>query len=262
MSPDSSKVVYCYNPLRKWSALPQCECVGFSLAAVENTLTTVGGRNKKYINRLLSFVDHRDWQEKVPPMPTARTHSITLSTFQYLIAAGGLNSTGLLDTVEILAITDKQWTICATPLPHMVSGGSMSLCDNKLYLAPHGTKGVDTQQMVLTCLMDNLFKQPKNMLCGSGPWQKITSLPVPLSSVVSLSGHILALGGKDSQNGPSYTSADVWEFIPATGEWKNVSRMNRGRWSSIAAVLPGDRLIVVGGQSNRQKTNIVEIATL
>ena len=267
VSPDSSKVVYCYNPLRKWSALPQCECVGFSLAAVENTLTTVGGRDDNFTNKLFSFVDHRDWQEKLPPMPTARTEPTTLCTGQHLIAAGGFSGTRTLDTIEVLTMADKQWTTCASSLPHRVSGGSMWLCDRQLYLAPRDVDSVGTQQMVLTCPMDNLFKPPKRKAFGraSGPWEKIANLPIPLASVVSLNGHILALGGKDTQNGPSYTSTRVYVFSPASGgsgSWKNVSGMTKGRWSSIAAVLPGDRLIVVGGQSHWQKTNIVEIATL
>ena len=268
VSPDSSKVVYCYNPLRKWSALPQCECVGFSLAAVENTLTTVGGRDDNFTNKLFSFVDHRDWQEKLPPMPTARTEPITLSTDRHLIAAGGFSGTRALDTIEVLTMADKQWTTCASSLPHRVSGGSMWLCDRQLYLAPRNVESVTTQQMVLTCPMDDLFKplrKKSRFSKPSGPWERIANLPIPLASIVSLNGHILALGGKDTQNGPSYTSTRVYAFSPASGgpgAWKNVSGMTKGRWSSITAVLPGHRLIVVGGQSNWEKTNIVEIATL
>ena len=259
-----TKLVYCYNRLRKWSTLPECACERFSLAVVDGSLVTVGGWDGEYTNKLVKFTDQKTWNNKdLPAMPTPRTEPITLSTDQYLIAAGGYSGTRALDSVEVLTIQEKQWTTCSWSLPHIVNGGSMSLIDNQIYLAPRIVESVNTQQMVLTCNLSDLKQQKKKSLFGrgSGPWQRVKDLPIPLASVVAMNGRLLAIGGKDSRNSPTYASTTVWEYTPTQG-WKSVSQIPNGRWSSISAVLPRNQLIVVGGQSNWTKTNFVEIASL
>ena len=259
-----TKLVYCYNRLRKWSTLPECDCERFSLAVVDRSLVTVGGWDGEYTNKLVRFTDQRTWDNKdLPAMPTPRTEPITLSTEQYLISAGGYSGTRALDIVEVLTMRDKQWNACAWSLPHTVYGGSMSLIDNQIYLAPQNVESVTTQQMVLTCNFSDLKQQKKKSLFGrsSSPWQRVKDLPVPLASVVAMNGHLLAVGGKDSHNSPTYASTTVWEYTKLQG-WKSVSQITNSRWSSLSAILPRNQLIVVGGQSNWTKTDFVEIASL
>ena len=259
-----TKLVYCYNRLRKWSILPECDCERFSLAVVDGSLVTVGGWDGEYTNKLVRFTDQRTWNNTdLPAMPTPRAKTITLSTDQYLIAAGGYSGTRALDTVEVLTIQEKQWMTCACSLPHIVYGGSMSLIDNQIYLAPRNVESVNSQQMVLTCKLSDLKQPKKKSLFGrrSGPWQRVKDLPVPWASVVAMNGRLLAIGGKDSRNSPTYASTTVWEYTPTQG-WKSVSQIPNGRWSSISAILPRNQLIVVGGVSNWTKTNFVEIASL
>ena len=203
------KLVYCYNRLRNWSTLPECDCERFSLAVVDGSLVTVGGYrwDGEYSNNLVRFTDQRTWNNKdLPAMPTPRTEPITLSTDQYLIAAGGFSGTRALDSVEVLTIQEKQWTTCSWSLPHVVYGGSMSLIDNQIYLAPRNVESINTQQIVLTCNLSDLKQQKKKFLFGrgSGPWQRVKDLPVPLASVVAMNGRLLAIGGKDSRNSPTY----------------------------------------------------------
>ena len=264
---DTTRMIYCYNPLRKWTTLPECKCQSFSLAVVDDTLVTVGGRDGEYTNKLYTYNPQtRMWSgEALPPMPTARREPATLSTAQYLIVAGGFDGIRCLDTVEVMMIADKKWTTCA-PLPHLVSGGSLVLSDNQLYLAPHNVGNIDTQQLVLTCPLDDVLKGPKKKTMFTskylGHWHRSKDLPVPLSSVVSMNGQVLAIGGKNTQNSPTFTVNNVCEFSRSSGQWKGVSRMGCGRWTAITAALPRNRLIVVGGQANWKKTNTVEIATL
>jgi len=263
VSPASSTVVYRYNRAQKWSRLPPCPYKDFSLAAVNNTLTTVGGLGDEYTNKLLSFTEQRGWTETLPPMPTARKQPVTLCTEQHLIVAGGFNGLKSLDTVEALATADNVWsTVCKLPYP--LYGGSATLCANQIYITPEVVESIARQDIVLSCSFDDLFKPPpKKSLFSktSGPWQKLKNLPVALSTIATLDGHILALGGKDMHaKNTTYTSSTVWELVQGT--WKNVSCMKTGRWSSIAAVWPQGRLVVVGGKSNWENMDSVEIATL
>lgn len=262
---DTTRTVYCYHPRRKWSTLPETVCESFSLAVVDGFLVTVGGYDGDYSRRLYTYDPHnRSWNDKLPGMLTARREPITLSTPQYLIVAGGFSGVRSLDTIEVMTITDKQWTTCPSPLPHLVSGGTMALCDNQLYLAPITVDSVNAQQMLLTCPFSDLLKPPKKKLFGRYPghWQRTKDVPSAFSSIVSFDGRLLAIGGKSSQNPPTYTVSNVWEFVQGSGTWKAASRMNIGRWTAIVAPLSRDRLIVVGGQANWKKLNSVEIASL
>ena len=262
VSPASSTVVYRYNRAQKWSLLPPCPYKDFSLAVVNNTLTTVGGFGDEYTNKLLSFTEQQRWTKTLPPMPTARKQPVTLSTEQHLIVAGGFNGLKSLDTVEALATANNEWnTVCKLLFP--LYGGSATLCANQIYIVPEVVDSIGKQDLVLSCSFDDLFKPPKKSRFSktSGPWQKLKSLPVALSTIATLDGHILALGGKDMQaKNNTHTSATVWELVQ--GSWKNVSCMKTGRWSSIAAVSPKGQLVVVGGKSNWENMDSVEIATL
>ena len=262
---DTGRMVYCYSPTRKWTTLPEAPCEAFSLAVVDGSLVTVGGSDGDYSRKICAYDSrNRFWNDATfPPMPTARREPITLGTAQYLIVAGGFSGVRLLDTIEVMTLVDKKWTMCPCPLPHLVSGGSMALCDNQLYLAPIIVDSVNTQSLMLTCSLSDLFKLPRKRMFKQYPghWQKTKDLPNPLSSIVALDGRILAVGGK-SQDAPTYTVSSVWEYVPSSGAWKAVSKMNIGRWTAIVAALPRDRVIVMGGQSNWKKTNPVEIASL
>ena len=150
--------------------------------------------------------------------------------------------------------------MCKLPCP--LYGGSATLCANQIYIVPEVVESVARQDLVLSCSFDDLFKPPKKSLFGkiSSPWQK-SKTPVALSTIATLDGHILALGGKDMQaKNNTYTSSTVWELVQ--GSWKNVSCMKTGRWSTITATLPNGQLMVVGGKSNWENMISVEIAAL
>ena len=62
-------------------------------------------------------------------------------------------------------------------------------------------------------------------------------------------GQLLAVGGKDSDNKP--TTA-VYMYNQATNSWNVISHMATARKNCLAAVLPNNKLMLVGGQSNKR----------
>ena len=89
-------------------------------------------------------------------------------------------------------------------------------------------------------------------------WHKITDLPVKASSSVTLNGQLLAVGGiadeKDSNN--------IYAYNTGTNSWEVISHMPTRRCWCLVAVLPGNKLMVVGGETDNVDTDKVEIAEL
>ncbi len=93
-------------------------------------------------------------------------------------------------------------------------------------------------------------------------WHRGADTPAYLSTCVTLDGELVAVGGCDSDWNP--TDA-VYTYDPRTDSWNVISHMNTARWRCLAAVLPGDRLMVVGGFTTTSwgsECAEVEIATL
>ena len=92
-------------------------------------------------------------------------------------------------------------------------------------------------------------------------WHRVADLPVRLSSCATLCGQLLAVGGRDQDN--SFTTTAIHQYNPATNSWEVISHMPTARWGTLVAVLPGNKLMVVGGNTHLfGMTDMVEIATL
>ena len=92
-------------------------------------------------------------------------------------------------------------------------------------------------------------------------WNKVAAPPVTETSCVSIHGQLLAVGGLDSN--VKITTA-VHMYNPTTDSWaKIINRMGTPRYRCIAAVLPNNQLMVVGGiTSGNAGADSVEFATV
>ena len=90
-------------------------------------------------------------------------------------------------------------------------------------------------------------------------WQKVADIPAYQATCTNLCGHLLAVGGRLSDLKP--TSA-IHIYDPVKNSWTVISHLTTPRYSSLVAVLPGDRLMVVGGRTNTSffGCDVVEIA--
>ena len=92
-------------------------------------------------------------------------------------------------------------------------------------------------------------------------WHHVANLPVCSSSCATLCGQLLAVGGRDD-NYKNFTTA-IHQYNPATNSWEVISHMPTARYDTLVAVLPGNKLMVVGGYTDLGiETDEVEIATL
>ena len=267
-SPASSHKVYSYQLIgeeEQWSQLPDNDNEIFSLAVINDLVTSVGGYKNGYTDTLLSLTgegERKKWSEIFPPMPTPRQNAACITTEQALVVAGGYVDGGRLDTVEVMNINTKQWT-AVSPLPQKLSLLSPTVCGDTLYLAG-GFTNYSPSKSVFTCSIPDLITSPnthgsriQRTFSQSNVWREISSLPVTRSTLVSFSGELLAIGGSDGSGNP--TSA-VYRNDSHTDSWKVISQMKYKRSAYFAVTLPGDRIIVVGGfDSGVCSVNSVEI---
>ena len=76
---------------------------------------------------------------------------------------------------------------------------------------------------------------------------------------VTLNGQLLAVGGKDSCDKATNI---IYVHNVETNSWEIASIMPTPRYHCMVTVLPGDKLMVVGGQTATRDTDKVEIATV
>ena len=269
INPCVSKNIYsCKITSREqqWSTLPDNKYSNSSLVVIDSVLTSVGGyRDLEYTNSLLSLTGggRRKWCEVFPAMPTACSSTVSVTTQHTLIVAGGYDRGKNLDIVEVMDIPTKQWTT-ASHLPHPFGVISGTICGDKLYLAG-GYVGVgEDSKSVLTCSVTDLLSPPSlgarlvrslSLANKTGVWRQARDLPVTQSTLITLSGHLLAIGGSDDSGGDT---AAVHCYDTHTDSWRVVSEMKNKRHLCLAAVLPEDCLLVVGGWGK----DSVEIASL
>lgn len=91
-------------------------------------------------------------------------------------------------------------------------------------------------------------------------WHQVADLPVTYSTCASLCGQLLAVGGKVDTN--QRTDA-VYMYSTHSNSWEIISRMKTARARCFTALLPNNRLMVLGGSYSQYLcTDEVEVAHL
>ena len=247
--------VYSYTISQdKWTKLKQCEYRYFSMAVVNNQLTTIGGKQHGVTatNTLLCLsrsLWKMKWEELLPPMPTSRMCSAAVTTPTHLIVAGGQNC-GALSVVETLDTNTLQWSSVSSS-PEALEYPNMTLYNGQLYLSE--------DSKIFSCSVEELLKSRKPVSTNSSGsvWTKLTDIPVPYSaSLTTLRGQVLAIGGSDKYVGGRPTGA-IHQYNRSTNSWSVIGEMPTPRACPLVAVLPNHELIVVGGY----RCDITEIAS-
>ena len=238
-----------------WSEVPGCTG-GSTITVVNGWLTAIGGYSDYwhhlYSSELLSLTGEgsdRRWMEKFPPMPTKRSNVIALCFGNKLIVAGGEISKEamkiriplMLSTVEVMDTETHQWSTAAD-LRQPISCASAAVSGNQLYLLG-GHAGFKSPNSVYTCSLSGLLQSVESSSDAS-IWSQVADLPYPSSTCEFFNGRLLAIGGVvDSEK----ASTAIYMYNSTTNSWDIISHMTTGRYDCLTAVLPGNRLMVVGG---------------
>ena len=235
-------VYSCTAAENKWTKLQvqPCKYIFFGLAVVKDQLTTIGGyRQFVFYNSLFSLLGN-EWEEVLPPMPTSRVLPAVVTTPTHLVVAGGQAKvlfSGLLSTVEVLNTETLQWST-ASNLPEAVYiNRQLIVCNGYFYIS-----GMHT---VFSCSVTDLLKSC-NFVDGSkedSVWTTLAHIPIKLSTLATLRGHVLAIGGKDDDN----PTGAIHCYDVATNSWSSIGEMPTPRYHALTAVFPNNELVVVGG---------------
>ena len=131
---DTRTVVKYDIVANKWSCLPTTAHYTFSMVAVKETLTLIGGYSvltATASNELTSYeVNTHKWGVKLPAMPTKRCGTSAVSTRNHVVVVGGIadgEDANYLDLVEVLDLSSMVWS-AACPFPKPVAFMSASVC--------------------------------------------------------------------------------------------------------------------------------------
>ena len=225
----NSTMVYAYNSeLRKWSRLPDCPQICFSLVVTVGMLTAVGGVLGEYPGgeptSILRSLDGRSgtWMKHFPAMPTERQSLVAVCSGQSLIAAGGYQSGICLTTVEVLDVVSLQW-FTASSLPQLFWGGTATICGDRLYLLGGHEYSVEVTLSVLFCSLPELLQSCKPQSSEETTvWYRAADTKYYKSAGTTLCGQLLAIGGHVKPRGD--TDA-IQIYDPTSNSWGAVAGM-------------------------------------
>ena len=207
-----------------------------SLTTYQSLFVAVGGRRpstNEPTNLLFTSDTGLQWQPSLPPMPTKRfnTSSVSTRSPEVLVVAGGQSSVGLESNVELLL--GDQWSTAAPPAPHFfVTSMCSTLHDGNLYFMGGREQGAT----VYTCSCTSLISSCGNNTTTDRPlWRQFrgtscrSAAAFYSSRLVSIDIDIIA-----------YSSvSQSWVMATSTGDR---SDRNHNHFV-VAAVLPTGELV-------------------
>ena len=257
--------VYAYTVgTSSWSRLPNSPTEDCPSVIINNLLTLVGGKCSRIItNQLFSLTGEsrgRRWTEEFPSMPTKRCASAALCTETALIVAGGwgIKDSSILQIIEVLNTETLQWSAAAY-LPKPLYEVPAAICGDHVYILGESN--------MYTCSVPTLIQSSKSFIAGLksmviAVWKEVAAPPVTLTTCVSIHGRLLAIGGRDADQKSTTGSTTIYTYNPTTDSWEIIGHMATPRSDCIAAVLPNNLLMIVGGSTDGVGTDSVEFATV
>ena len=232
-----SNSIYSYEWItEQWKQL-QHSYNGSVLVIVNGELTTVGGICEyNYTTKLLTLRQGR-WVEEHPPMKTARSWPAVVSTSDgdYIIVIGGLGG-GWTATVELFQVKTRRW-YKLTNLPQPLSFPSATICGNQVHVIGGGD-GFSCSLQALPSSDEPITPQSLPDLIS---WTPLPPLPVTRSTIATLSGQLVIIGGR--QGGSQVNS--IHQLVG--GQWVEIGSMTSGREWCLSVSPSPDRVMIVGG---------------
>ena len=224
--------IYSYHTDQdEWKEHANCPYRNTALIFINGYLTTVGGRNERETtNKVLSRKGGR-WEEKVPPMVTARyDHAVMTNKHTVVVAGGGK----MEESVEVF--TGSSWSSVA-PLPRYLYNITATLCEDQVYVMDYRGK------IYTSSLTTLLSTRPTDTPSTHSTWRPLNTPPVRLSTLSTIGSQVVVVGGV---RGDTRTT-DVHTLN--NGEWNRIGSMSTGRADPIVVVVNEDKMAVVGDYS-------------
>ena len=237
--------IYTYDPtMDTWETL-QSPTRYSALTTYHNKLLLVGGwetSTGQVTNQLWVFEEgQQTWTQPLPPMSTSRRNASAVSYQDYLIVAGGYNSSdGLLNTVEVF---DGQQWVAADPLPESCCFMKSTSHDGHYYLMGGDYQGTSVFYISLQSLVEKATQHPPTSPSNTDQlsvWKTLTGTPHQCSSTTIFGGTLVAVGGHPRQS-------SLHLYFPLTQSWLPAGEMPLGVHLTCTVTLPTGEMMVIGG---------------
>ena len=231
---------YCVHE-DQWRELPASPCYYFTLALVNNCVTTIGGvsviSGGGATNALYNFNGERSkWCRNYPDMPTSRSSCSSASSELYVVVLGGLSEDeDALDTVEVLDTDRLAWYSVAR-LPRPVAFAACALSADAVYVVG----GECVWGGKIKALLDSRDPGPV--------WTEVTGVPGMYCGCTHYRGRLLVAGGMDSSFNALST---VRAFDIQNHRWATIGEMSTPNTCCSLSVIDHAShvsLLVLGGR--------------
>ena len=220
-----------------WTDLPPCPYFDPGLVIIDSELTTVGGSDgRSHCTNKLFTLTQEKWVEKYPPMNTAcsRPAVVCTSDGDYLIVIGGHDGDDWTATVELFQMKSRRWRKL-TDLPQSLQFTSATICGDHLNVIGDDGNGYSCSLQALPS-SDRPITSPLTLT-----WKRLPRLPVTCSTVATLCGQLVIIGGWQDESPVNSIHQLVDE------EWVRIGSMATSRHSILIASPSPDRIIIAGG---------------
>ena len=259
---DFNYIVMTYDiSTGKWATLPPYRAWGFAMTVINNQLVLVGGmEHGGSKNKVVGVWDasNKQWTHPYPEMHTAHSWCSVVVHNEWLVVAGGMSASGALSSVEVMNTNSKQWYAGPpTPIPwHSMKTatiGDECYFMGGSYATRYSTSSV--YSVSLSALTTGLnFSTRKGQI-----WKEISGLQTTCSTPLSISGSLLAFGGryKDCK-----TVTAIHHYQPATGKWVKVGDLPTPRYDCTCAMITDRQMVVAGGTSGGDWLKRMDISSI
>lgn len=251
--------VYVYNIAKeKWSSLSPTPQRWFAIAVLKGKLLVIGGAcHENAVTGQVTILDETNghWYSEYPPMPTSRSDPGAIGHLNHLIVIGGFDGIQSIDVVEVLDVSNNQWSQVAS-LPYTITSVTPMLQGDVLYLAGgfSVTKGKQAAKKLFTCAsIPMLLKSTLPSV-----WKELSPVPFSYSSTTVHDGSFFTFCGRDSTTKQDSSAVYLYDAVKNT--WSQVGDMPtyRRMCTAISAATNG-KIYVLGGIVSKTKySDIVE----
>ena len=210
-----------------------------SLTIYQSKFVAVGGRDlstDEATNTIFTSTTGRQWEPSLPPMPTKRfwTSSVSTTSPEILVVAGGqVSDYNKLNVVEVLM--KEQW-ITIEPLPAPARDMVSIVHEGNLYFMTYDYSPNTITTCSCTSLISSCTDSSRTSSADSPLWSQFQA-PGGCQSIVSYSSQLVIIDGRGTATGYSSTTQS-WVEASIAGD-----RPDRDYDYATATVLPTGEIL-------------------
>ena len=238
-TPYDSNSVYIYNwSTNEWNKLSSSPYRNSGLVIIDGELTAVGGQepDKSTGTNKVVTLKEKNWVERYPSMKhhvfSAAVVSYNTDTDNYIFVIGPGDC--WTSTVELFHTKTKLWynvVLVPPPCPQP----SATICGNELHV-------IGVNRKIYSCSVQSLLQSLSNeQVILDTKWTGLPQLPVAQSTLATLHGELVIVGGKEDNSSVN----SIYQLVDE--KWEKIGSMERQRMECLVVTPVFKKMMIVGG---------------